>query len=194
MGTPAETAGALLSITLGDELSPHRRKRYKAGIGGAPMTLSRVRLSPAIAVLLLAGPPVFADEDGQIFELGTFRFESGVDLPNARLSYVTHGNLNAEKSNAVLVPAWCPGGHHDYVFPIVPAQAVYPPRYVSVATALFANGFSSSPTNAPPPVAGPDFPEIAIRHNVNAVHRLLTEKLGITHLRAVIGFSMGAQQ
>jgi homoserine O-acetyltransferase len=26
------------------------------------------------------------------------------------------------------------------------------------------------------------------------VHRLLTERLGITHVRAIIGFSMGAQQ
>ncbi len=35
---------------------------------------------------------------------------------------------------------------------------------------------------------------MTIRDNVNAVHRLLTEDLHITHLRAVIGFSMGAQQ
>ena len=35
---------------------------------------------------------------------------------------------------------------------------------------------------------------MTIRDNVEAVHRLLTEDLKITHLRAVIGFSMGAQQ
>ncbi len=35
---------------------------------------------------------------------------------------------------------------------------------------------------------------MTIRDNVEAVHRLLTEELGITHLRALIGFSMGAQQ
>jgi homoserine O-acetyltransferase len=33
-----------------------------------------------------------------------------------------------------------------------------------------------------------------IRDNVEAVHKLLTEELKITHLRAVVGFSMGAQQ
>ena len=33
-----------------------------------------------------------------------------------------------------------------------------------------------------------------IRDNVEAVHKLLTEELHITHLRAIIGFSMGAQQ
>jgi homoserine O-acetyltransferase len=35
---------------------------------------------------------------------------------------------------------------------------------------------------------------MTIRDNVDAVHRLLTEDLKITHLRAIIGFSMGAQQ
>jgi homoserine O-acetyltransferase len=33
-----------------------------------------------------------------------------------------------------------------------------------------------------------------IRDNVEAVHRLLTEQLQVTHLRAIIGFSMGAEQ
>jgi homoserine O-acetyltransferase len=35
---------------------------------------------------------------------------------------------------------------------------------------------------------------MTIRDNVEVVHRLLTEELHVTHLRAIIGFSMGAQQ
>jgi len=35
---------------------------------------------------------------------------------------------------------------------------------------------------------------MTMRDNVNAVHQMLTEQLGVKHLRAVIGFSMGAQQ
>jgi homoserine O-acetyltransferase len=35
---------------------------------------------------------------------------------------------------------------------------------------------------------------MTIRDNVEAVHLLLTDELKITHLRAVVGFSMGAQQ
>jgi homoserine O-acetyltransferase len=35
---------------------------------------------------------------------------------------------------------------------------------------------------------------MTIRDNVEAVHRLLVEELKVTHLKAVIGFSMGAQQ
>ena len=63
-----------------------------------------------------------------------------------------------------------------------------------VATELFGNGRSSSPSNTPEPFHGPRFPIMTIRDNVQAVHKLLTEELHVTHLRAVIGFSMGAQQ
>jgi homoserine O-acetyltransferase len=63
-----------------------------------------------------------------------------------------------------------------------------------VATELFGNGHSSSPSNTPEPYHGPRFPVTTIRDNVEAVHRLLTEELKITHLQAIIGFSMGAQQ
>jgi homoserine O-acetyltransferase len=59
---------------------------------------------------------------------------------------------------------------------------------------LFGNGNSSSPSNTPEPYHGPRFPVTTIRDNVEVVHRLLTEELKVTHLRAIIGFSMGAQQ
>jgi homoserine O-acetyltransferase len=152
-----------------------------------------------LAVLTLAeiasgSPPLADDLDHETFELGTFRFESGVDLPNARLTYVTHGALNAEKTNAVLVPSWYSGDHHGYEFLIGKGKALDPAEYFIVATDMFANGLSSSPSNTPPPFAGPDFPEIAIRDNVKAAYRLLSEELGVRHLRAVVGFSMGAQQ
>ena len=147
-----------------------------------------------MALCFLHSSPVLADGDNTIFELGDFAFESGATLPNARLSYVTYGALNESKTNVVLLPSWYSGNHHGYEFLIGPGKALDPSEYFIVATDMFANGLSSSPSNTPPPFAGPDFPEIAIRDNVNATHRLLTEELGIEHLRAVIGFSMGAQQ
>lgn len=154
----------------------------------------RVSLTVAL-VAALGSSLVFADDDdNKIFVLGDFRFESGATLPNARLSYVTHGTLNADKTNAVLVPSWYSGDHHGYEFLFGASKALDPATTFIVATDMFGNGFSSSPSNTPPPFAGPDFPEIAIRDNVNAVHRLLTEELGVAQLRAVIGFSMGAQQ
>jgi homoserine O-acetyltransferase len=73
-------------------------------------------------------------------------------------------------------------------------RALDPERYFLIATELFGNGRSSSPSNTPEPFHGPRFPVTTIRDNVTAVHRLLTEQLHVTHLRAVIGFSMGGQQ
>ena len=147
-----------------------------------------------MALCFLHSSPVLSDGDNTIFELEDFAFESGATLPNARLSYVTYGALNESKTNVVLRPSWYSGNHHGYEFLSGPGKALDPSEYFIVATDMFANGLTSSPSNTPPPFAGPDFPEIAIRDNVNATHRLLTEELGVEHLRAVIGFSMGAQQ
>jgi homoserine O-acetyltransferase len=129
-----------------------------------------------------------------VFNLGNFPLESGITLPEAKLAYVTHGTLNAAKSNAILLPSWYSGDHHGYDFLIGPEKAVDPTTYFVIATDMFADGLSSSPSNTPPPFHGPNFPEIAIRDDVKAAHRLVTEQFGITHLKAVIGFSMGAQQ
>ena len=147
-----------------------------------------------MALCFLHSSPVLSDGDNTVFELEDFAFESGATLPNARLSYVTYGALNESKTNVVLRPSWYSGNHHGYEFLSGPGKALDPSEYFIVATDMFANGLTSSPSNTPPPFAGPDFPEIAIRDNVNTTHRLLTEELGVEHLRAVIGFSMGAQQ
>lgn len=107
---------------------------------------------------------------------------------------MTHGTLNADRSNAVLAPSWYSGDHHGYDFLIGPGLALDPADYFIIATDQFADGLSSSPSNTPAPFAGPDFPQIAIRDNVEATRRLVTEVFGIERLAAVIGFSMGAQQ
>src|SRR5947208_14310389 len=83
---------------------------------------------------------------------------------------------------------------HGYEWLIGPDRALDPSKLFLVATEMFGNGRSSSPSNTPEPLHGPRFPVTTIRDNVEAVHRLLTEELKVTHVRAVIGFSMGAQQ
>ena len=44
------------------------------------------------------------------------------------------------------------------------------------------------------PFDGPRFPVTSVRDNVEAVHRLLGKALGVHHLRAIVGLSMGCQQ
>ncbi|SPE40330.1 Homoserine O-acetyltransferase [Candidatus Sulfopaludibacter sp. SbA3] len=128
------------------------------------------------------------------FAIADFHTESGTTLPRAIVIYGTYGHLNADRSNAVLLPSHYMANFHGYEWLIGPDRALDPAKLFLVATELFGNGRSSSPSNTAEPYHGPRFPVMTIRDNVDAVHRLLTEELKITHLQAIVGFSMGAQQ
>ena len=128
------------------------------------------------------------------FVIANFRTESGVVLPSATVVYGTYGHLNAARDNVVLLPSHYMATHHGYEWLIGPGLALDTTKLFLVATELFGNGQSSSPSNTPEPLHGPRFPVTTIRDNVYAVHRLLLDDLHVAHLRAVIGFSMGAQQ
>jgi homoserine O-acetyltransferase/O-succinyltransferase len=130
------------------------------------------------------------------FVIRNFRTESGAVLPEARVVYTTVGTLNAARDNAILLPSHYMANFNGYNWLIgaSPARALDPGRDYLVLTELFGNGRSSSPSNTPEPLHGPRFPVTTIRDNVEAVNRLLTDELKVTHLRAVIGFSMGAEQ
>ncbi len=128
------------------------------------------------------------------FVIANFKTESGVTLPQVKVVYGTYGHLNAARDNVVLLPSHYMADHRGYEFLIGADRALDPSKLFLVATELFGNGHSSSPSNTPEPFHGPRFPVMTIRDNVEAVHRLLTEDLKVTHLRAIVGFSMGAQQ
>jgi homoserine O-acetyltransferase/O-succinyltransferase len=128
------------------------------------------------------------------FVIAKFKTESGVTLPEAHVVYGTYGHLNAAKDNVILLPSHYMADFHGYEWLIGPNHALDTAQLFLVATELFGNGHSSSPSNTPEPYHGPRFPVTTIRDNVEAVHRLLTEELHIQHVRAIIGFSMGAQQ
>jgi homoserine O-acetyltransferase/O-succinyltransferase len=128
------------------------------------------------------------------FTIDNFRTESGVVLPKAIVVYGTYGHLNAAHDNAVLLPSHYMANHHGYEWLIGPGRALDTAKLYLVATELFGNGHSSSPSNTAEPYHGPRFPVTTIRDNVEAVHRLLVDQLQISHVRAIIGFSMGAQQ
>jgi homoserine O-acetyltransferase len=133
------------------------------------------------------------------FVLKNFKTESGVVLPEAKIVYGTYGKLDAAADNAVLLPSHYMANMHGYGWligegGIAKGKALDPTKLFLVTSELFGNGRSSSPSNTPEPFHGPRFPVMTMRDNVNAVHQMLVEQLGVKHLRAVIGFSMGAQQ
>jgi homoserine O-acetyltransferase len=128
------------------------------------------------------------------FTIENFQLESGATLPRAIVVYGTYGALNAAKDNAVLLPSHYMAQSDGYDWLIGEGRALDPRKHFLIMTEMFGNGRSSSPSNTPEPFRGPRFPVTTIRDNVEAVRRLLEDSLGIHHLKAVVGFSMGAEQ
>ncbi|HEX4683060.1 MAG TPA: alpha/beta fold hydrolase [Gemmatimonadaceae bacterium] len=156
-------------------------------------------LAAAVAAFAASCPKAAAGQradraEHHEFAIINFHTESGVALPKAIVVYGTYGHLNTARDNVVLLPSHYMANHHGYEWLIGPGRALDTATMFLVATELFGNGHSSSPSNTPEPYHGPRFPVMTIRDNVDAVHRLLVEDLHVTHLRAIIGFSMGAQQ
>ncbi len=134
----------------------------------------------------------------KIFHLGDFALESGATLPGAFLAYKTFGDAPGAGRPAVVYPTWFSGAIADNEWLVGDDMALSPRRYFVVIPALFGNGESTSPSNSG---AGDGkgieggraapFPDVTFADNVRAQHRLLTEGLGLSRVRAVLGWSMG---
>ncbi|KAI7264543.1 homoserine O-acetyltransferase [Hortaea werneckii] len=124
----------------------------------------------------------------QTYPLGDFALQTGNHIPQAHLAYKTFGD---PKNPAIIYPTWFSGLIADNEWLISPTQTLDPTRYFIIIPALFGNGESSSPSNRPDLKP---FPHVSFYDNVRAQHALVTQHLGIQHVRAVLGWSMGAAQ
>ena len=133
------------------------------------------------------------DQPHQLYQMGDLTLESGQVIKDFAISYVTHGALNAKKSNAILMVTALSGNHHRLDFLIGSGRAIDPTKYFIICTDAIGNGLATSPSNS---TAQPrmQFPRFTIRDMVQSQHRLLKEKLGIDHVVTVIGPSMGGMQ
>lgn len=124
--------------------------------------------------------------------LGDFKLESGKILSGCKIGYRTFGRLNAERSNAVIFPTWFSGNTAE-AQEGVPGRMIDTSKYYLILIDALSNGYSSSPSNS---ATQPRlrYPEISIQDMVASQYRLLTEKLNIHHLAAVVGVSMGGMQ
>lgn len=132
--------------------------------------------------------------DYKIYELGDFTFQSGATLRGAQLAYKTFGTLNEAKDNVIVYPTWYSGQHYDNEWLVGPGMALDPEKYFIIIPNMFGNGLSSSPSNTPEPYNASRFPNVTAFDNVKAQHKLVTEHLGISRIRLVTGWSMGALQ
>src|SRR5215831_6939516 len=158
--------------------------------------LRSIPLLAVLAAVLTAGGALAHRPDQaphQLYKMGDFKLESGEVIKDFAISYVVHGTLNAKKSNAILMVTAISGNHHRLDFMIGPGKALDTNKYFIICTDAIANGLTSSPSNS---TAQPrmSFPKFLIRDMVASQHRLLTEHLGINHVVAVVGPSMGGMQ
>ena len=123
--------------------------------------------------------------------LGPWPLSCGQTIPEASISYLQIGTLNAQRSNLILVPTSYGARAEDLAW--LAGPVLDPRRYCIVITGQFGNGVSSSPSHGAMGLAEQGW---LVRHrdNVAAQLRLLEEVFGVERLALIHGWSMGAQQ
>jgi homoserine O-acetyltransferase len=122
-----------------------------------------------------------------------FRFHTGEVLPEVRLAYTTVG---APTGEPVLVLHGTAGSAASLLNPefagelFGPGQPLDAARYYIILPDALGTGKSTRPSDG----LKATFPNYNYDDMVNAQHRLVTEGLGIRHLRLVMGNSMGGMQ
>ncbi|WP_426415429.1 homoserine O-succinyltransferase MetX [Aestuariirhabdus sp. LZHN29] len=135
---------------------------------------------------------------------------SGRSLPEFTLVYETYGELNAERSNAVLICHALSGHHHAAGYhsmedkkpgwwdsAIGPGKAIDTNRFFVVSLNNLGGCHGSSGPTSIDPVSGrhygPDFPMVTVQDWVNS-QAMLADHLQIAQWAAVVGGSLGGMQ
>lgn len=161
-------------------------------------------------------PATFPPDNVGLVQPQVLRFDeplklaSGRELPGFELVIETYGELNAEKSNAVLICHALSGHHHaagyhspedkkpgwwdDY---IGPGKAIDTNRFFVVSLNNLGGCHGSTGPQSINPATGElwcsDFPTLRVRDWVASQYRLM-QRLGISQWAAVVGGSLGGMQ
>jgi homoserine O-acetyltransferase/O-succinyltransferase len=162
-----------------------------------------VRVFPCLLVLLFlqerraAGPvPTPAPTEGDLV-VKNFQFRSGETLPELRLHYTALGkparDAQGRVTNAVLILHGTGGTGHQFLAPIFAGELFGPGQLLDAAHyyIILPDGIGHGKSSKPSDGLHARFPQYDYDDMVAAHHRLLTEGLGVNHLRLVMGTSMG---
>src|SRR5580704_11854943 len=126
-----------------------------------------------------------------------FKFKSGEQLPELRLHYKTLGKLardaQGRPTNAVLILHGTGGSGQQFLAPQFagelygPGQLLDINKYFIILPDGIGHGKSSKPSDG----MHAHFPAYDYDDMVAAQHLLVTEGLGVQHLRLILGTSMG---
>ena len=162
--------------------------------------MTRLTWTAALLTLLIPMMPAQAQAPAQpgaepgleTYGIGDLPLESGEVIRDFSIAYMTAGTLNPAKSNAVLMVTAIGGNHHRIDYLIGPGKGLDTDHLFVIRTDAIGNGITTSPSNSTAQ-HGPAFPHFTIRDMVESQRRLL-DHLGIKHLVAVAGASMGGMQ
>ncbi len=149
-----------------------------------------------VLLLLIAAfltPLQVGAQQQQFANLGDFKLESGEMIRDCRIGFRTFGQLNADKSNVVLLPTWAGGTTEQLAGNVGSGKLADSSKYYIILVDALSNGVSSSPSNS---TLQPHmrFPKITVGDMVNTEHELLTKFSHIEHVEAVMGISVGGIQ
>ena len=163
--------------------------------------LARVVL--LVAVAFLAAGMAFAQTSTQYpvvegdFVAHNFKFKSGEELPELHLHYRTLGKPDRDAQglvkNAVLILHGTGGSGQQFLVPQFagelygPGQLLDINKYFIILPDGIGHGKSSKPSDG----MHAHFPAYDYDDMVAAQHLLVTEGLGVQHLRLILGTSMG---
>ncbi len=160
--------------------------------------LTWLSLSCALAAQRGAAPAWPATEGD--FALASFHFDDGETLDHLNLHYTTLGaprrNAAGVVDNAVVIIHGTGGTGQQFLSPAFAGQLFGPgqpldiTKFYIVLPDNIGHGKSSKPSDG----LHAKFPHYGYRDMVRAQHDLLTEHLGVNHLRLVMGTSMGGMQ
>ena len=150
---------------------------------------------------LLAGSTVLAADypapaEGD-FVINDFKFRSGESLPELRLHYRTLGAPRRDAAgvvrNAVLITHGTTGSGAQFLSPTFAPELFGPGQLLDAAKhfIILPDGIGHGNSSKPSDGLHARFPHYGYRDMVEAQYRLLTEGLGVSHARLVMGTSMG---
>ncbi len=156
-----------------------------------------LRLSIVLVLGVIRSPARQAAPHEGDFVLHDFHFKSGEVLPELRLHYRTLGqparDAQGRVNNAVLILHGTGGSGRQFLAPqfagvlFGPGQLLDANRYFIILPDGIGHGNSTKPSDG----LLARFPQYDYDDMVAAHYRLVTEGLGVNHLRLVMGTSMG---